>query len=162
MMSRSVCNSGRPRAMREPDHAVCVMALGWGQLRQVHIDVALIFATMMLRVDELNVTSSPQNQIAEIMQDPHPDAMTVTTPIALRARASPMVAAALYHLGFRQVSTHVIPSVRSATYSPGPGIVTLLGENSPRKIRGIAQKLTTNPQHCCDTLDTLSIFRILR
>jgi hypothetical protein len=47
--------------------------------------------------------------------------------------------------GFGRSSTRVIPSVPSATYSPGPAIVILLGEIWTGKIEKYAQYVTINP-----------------
>jgi hypothetical protein len=49
-------------------------------------------------------------------------------------------------VAFGRSSTRVIPSVKSAMYSPGPSMVTLLGEIRPRKIPKNAYHVTINHQ----------------
>jgi len=70
---------------RDGDDAVGIVALGWNEVRGVHVEKAAAFAAVMLGVREVKVPRSFADQIAEITQRPFDGAIPVATPAALRA-----------------------------------------------------------------------------
>ena len=57
----------------------------------------------MLRVHELNAAGSLRDRIAQVMERSLHDPVTIATPTALGAQASPKIATPPDNLGFRQV-----------------------------------------------------------
>src|SRR3990172_395615 len=85
------------------DDTVGVVALGRSQVRHVHVEVALAFTAIVLRVREENIARPFPDQIAEIMQRPLDSAIAIATATALWAQSSGIIATALDSQGFRQV-----------------------------------------------------------
>ncbi len=50
------------------DHAVGVMAAGWGQVREVHAEICATFCTVVLQIGDHQVTRTPGVEIAQIVQ----------------------------------------------------------------------------------------------
>ena len=88
---------------RQRDDPLGVVALGWGEVPGVHVEVTAAFAAVMLGVREMDVPRSFADQIPQIMQRPLDGAIAVAASAAFRAWPSREIAAALDQLGLRQV-----------------------------------------------------------
>jgi len=88
---------------RQRDDAMRVMGLGQGVLGHVGVEVFPTTRATMLRVNKVNITRPPSNQIADVMKDASGCSAAKTGLATTWARAMGEVAAAMNDLGVGQI-----------------------------------------------------------
>jgi len=103
------------------DDTVGVTAPRQGEVRHVSIEVLLAARAKMLGVPDVDIDGPFGSRVAKIVEDPILALVAVGTPVTVRTRPAPVVAAALDELRLREVLNALDPLCSIRTVLPGCG-----------------------------------------
>jgi len=111
------------------NHAVCIVALGQGQIIHVGIEVGAASGTMMLGVGDLDIPRPPADRVAQVVQATNDRANTIGACAAGGAAPASVVATPLADLGLRQILNTGNPFGCIAHVPSWPGHADILHES---------------------------------